>query len=161
MVMKKSDDKFLFLFPPSPAKMADDLGLERIMQKKAERLKRELDEERSLGSLKQRVGQITVTDSSFNSVVLSSASPVLVDFWAEWCMPCKAMEPILEHAESKYGERIAFAKLNVDENPLTAGRYEVFGIPTFILFQGGAERDRIVGTVDGATMEEMLAPYMI
>ncbi len=141
--------------------MADDLDLERIMQNKAERLKREFEEVRSAGSLKQKVGQIVVTDSDFDSVVLSSESPVLVDFWAEWCMPCRAMDPILEHVESKYGERIVFAKLNVDENPSTASRYEVFGIPTFILFQGGGERDRIVGAVDQVRLEEILAPYMV
>jgi thioredoxin 1 len=87
---------------------------------------------------------ITATDRSFSDLI-SDDKPVLVDFWAEWCGPCRMVAPILEEMASEYADRLTIAKLNVDENPQTAMSYDVMSIPTMILYQGGAEKKRIVG----------------
>ncbi|HEU6444449.1 MAG TPA: thioredoxin [Gaiellaceae bacterium] len=86
-----------------------------------------------------------VTDASFDQEVLRADRPVVVDFWAPWCGPCHALEPVLERLEDEAGGRVGFAKLNVDQNPLTASRYEVLALPTAILFAGGEARDAVVG----------------
>ena len=78
-----------------------------------------------------------VTDSSFEQDVLSADKPVLVDFWAEWCGPCRMIAPALEELSSELGERVTIAKLNIDENPDAPAKYGVRGIPTMILFKGG------------------------
>jgi thioredoxin 1 len=87
---------------------------------------------------------ITATDQSFSNLI-SEDKPVLVDFWAEWCGPCRMVAPILEEIASEYSEQLTIAKLNVDENPQTAMSYDVMSIPTMIVYQGGAEKKRIVG----------------
>lgn len=86
-----------------------------------------------------------ITDQSFDKDVLQSALPVLVDFWAEWCGPCKALGPKLEEIANELKDKVRVVKLNVDENPATPARYGVRGIPTMILFKGGREVDQIVG----------------
>jgi len=90
---------------------------------------------------------VEVTDSLFESSILKSDIPVLVDFWASWCAPCKAIAPIVEEIASDYSGKVKVAKMNVDENPATPGKYGVRGIPTLILFKNGQVVDQVVGAV--------------
>jgi thioredoxin 1 len=86
-----------------------------------------------------------VSDSSFDKDVLQSDRPVLVDFWAEWCTPCRMLAPTVEAVAEKYASHARVVKLNVDDNPSTSQRYGIKGIPTLILFKGGKEEERVVG----------------
>ncbi len=79
----------------------------------------------------------TITDISFEQDVLNSAKPVLVDFWAEWCGPCRALTPILEDVAASYGDKLTFGKINIDENPQIPSKYGVMSIPTLIIFKNG------------------------
>lgn len=87
----------------------------------------------------------TLTDATFQPEMERSALPVLVDFWAPWCGPCRAMAPTIEQLASEMAGRVRFAKLNVDENRVTAQRFNVASIPTLLVFKGGREIDRLVG----------------
>lgn len=93
-----------------------------------------------------------VSDDTFEQEVLKSATPVLIDFWAPWCAPCRAIAPIVEELSQAYAGKLKVVKMNVDDNPKTPSRYGVRGIPNLILFQGGEVKDQIVGAVPKAQL---------
>jgi thioredoxin 1 len=97
-----------------------------------------------------------ITDDSFQADVLGASGPVLVDFWAEWCGPCKMIGPSLEELSDELGERVTIAKLNIDDNPDAPGRYGVRGIPTMILFKDGAPAATKVGAAPKGQLKAWL-----
>ena len=101
-----------------------------------------------------------VTQGNFQTEVLQSSVPVLVDFWAPWCGPCRMLSPVVEKVASVYTGKANFFKLNTDENPSVAGEYQVSGIPCLILFKGGQPVDRIVGYVPQNVIESMLSKHV-
>jgi thioredoxin 1 len=101
-----------------------------------------------------------VTDASFAKDVLQSDKPVLVDFWAEWCGPCRLVAPVLEEIASQHGEKLQVVKLNIDENPQIARDYQIMSIPTMSVFQGGKVVKTIVGAKPKAALLNDLAAYI-
>jgi thioredoxin 1 len=101
-----------------------------------------------------------VSDSSFEKEVLQSEKPVLVDFWAEWCGPCRMLAPTVEAVAEQYVESADVVKLNVDENPATAGAYGIRGIPTLILFREGKEVERVVGAISKESISRIIEKYI-
>ncbi len=97
-----------------------------------------------------------ITDEDFETEVLNSETPVLVDFWAEWCGPCRALAPTIEELSEEYEGRLKFTKLNVDENPVSASTYGIRSIPTLIIFVGGIEKDRILGALPKKNIAEAI-----
>ena len=102
----------------------------------------------------------TLSASTFNEVVASASEPVLVDFWAEWCTPCKMIAPILQEIAEEQAGKVQVAKLNVDENPDIARRFDVMSIPTLIVFKDGQPVKRMVGAAGKGQLLENLSDYL-
>jgi thioredoxin 1 len=133
--------------------MNEDEQLERIRAKKLEEMLEK--------SQKQKTESVvTLTFASFDKFLENTTLPVLVDFWAAWCMPCKIMAPVIEELARDYARKAAFAKVNVDENPEVASRYNIMSIPHFIIFRNGRLAERIVGAVGRGPLEDALKKYL-
>ncbi|MEW5734063.1 MAG: thioredoxin [Thermodesulfobacteriota bacterium] len=103
---------------------------------------------------------VNVTDDTFAARVLDRPGLTLVDFWAPWCGPCRMVAPVLEELAAKHAERLLVAKLDVDQNPLMAGRFGVSSIPTMILFKGGREVDKVAGALPRHELEALIARHL-
>ncbi|MFO7301254.1 MAG: thioredoxin [Acidobacteriota bacterium] len=103
---------------------------------------------------------VTFTDANFETDVLKASTPVLVDFWAEWCGPCRALAPVISSVAEDYAGRVVVGKLNVDDNPSVTQKYFVRGIPTVMLFKNGEVVDQVVGLVDKGTLKQMVDRHL-
>lgn len=103
---------------------------------------------------------VKVTDDSFQKDVLSASGPVLVDYWADWCGPCKMIAPVLEELADEYDGKLTVAKLNVDENPQTPPQYAIRGIPALMMFKGGEVVDTKVGAVPKSELEAFIDEHI-
>ena len=101
-----------------------------------------------------------VGDQNFESEVLQSSVPVLVDFWAAWCAPCRMLAPVVEAIAEKYEGQAKIVKLNVDENTLTSGKYNIKGIPTLLLFKDGTVKEQIVGNTTKGAISKMIDNHL-
>lgn len=132
-----------------------DPELERILQRKLQELRSRSSNE----GVERKPTIITLTRENFDRVITQS-KPVIVDFWAEWCGPCLVMHPIFEKLARKYGDRMVFGRLNVDLNGEIAARYQVFSIPTFLIFKNGVVVDEVVGAVGERGLEAVILKHV-
>src|SRR5438552_9325077 len=129
--------------------MLSDPELDRLLKEKMKQMVAESGPNGSTTAIVQ------LTSSNFDRSI-SERRPVFVDFWAEWCGPCKSMEPVIERLAKQYAGRITFGKLNVDEEPDIATRFDVFSIPTFMIFRSGRPLEAVVGAVGSAVLERAI-----
>ena len=106
------------------------------------------------------MGARDVTDATFDAEVLASSKPIMVDFWAEWCGPCRAVSPILDQIATEHSDKIEVVKLNVDENPDTAMKYQITSIPTMKVFRGGEVVKTVIGAKPKPALEADLAEFL-
>ncbi len=99
---------------------------------------------------------VEVNDQNFESEILQSDKPAIVDFWAEWCAPCRQISPIIQQLADEYGDQVKIVKMNVDESPSTPGKYGIRAIPTVLAFQGGAVVEQVQGARPKSAFEEMV-----
>jgi len=126
----------------------EDKELEKIKEKK---IKKMLDQ--------AAAGVVKLNSSSFDNFINSDV-PVLIDFWADWCMPCRMMAPVMEELAKAYSGKAMFGKVNVDENQQIAGRYGIMSIPHFLVFKNGTLTEKIVGAVGRGPLEDALKKYL-
>ena len=103
---------------------------------------------------------VQVTDDNFEETVLKSDKPILLDFWAPWCNPCRMMEPVLEEAATEWADKLSVGKVNVDENPATATKFDILSIPTLLVFSDGNVVKKLVGAMPKKRLAEELAPWV-
>jgi thioredoxin 1 len=127
--------------------MPEDEELEKIRIKKMKEMMKRKNKSK---------GVISLNAYNFEEFIKNANVPVIVDFWAEWCMPCKIMAPVMEELARDYAEKAIFARLNIDENLEVANRYNVMGIPLFIIFKQGRPVETIIGAVGRGPLEEAL-----
>jgi thioredoxin 1 len=127
----------------------EDEELEKIKEKKMTEMKKS----------QQKQGVVKLTSSSFEDF-LKSDMPVLVDFWADWCMPCRMMAPVMEQLAEEFAGKALFGKLNVDENPDVASRYGIMSIPHFLIFKNGTLAEKIVGAVGHDPISNTVRKYL-
>lgn len=97
-----------------------------------------------------------ITDAMFENSVIKSDIPVLLDFWAPWCGPCRAIAPVIDELSQEYADKVSFCKMNVDENPVTPAKFSIRAIPTLILFKNGEIVEQITGAVSKSALKEMI-----
>ena len=134
----------------------EDSELQRILEAKIKKMTT-MTTTTTTSEASKPAGTMTVklTEENFQAYS-NSSKPLLVDFWAEWCGPCKVMEPVVERLSRKYADQITFGKVNVDEEMNLSSRFQVFSIPTFMLFKGGNPIDAVIGAVGEAALEQFL-----
>jgi len=104
--------------------------------------------------------EVKINDSNFKQEVLESEIPVLVDFWAEWCMPCRMVAPVVKTIAEEYEGRLKICKLNVDEAPRTSAEYGIMSIPTIAVFKNGKLADKVIGAVPKSELESLVKPHI-
>ncbi|MEE8410475.1 MAG: thioredoxin [Myxococcota bacterium] len=105
-------------------------------------------------------GILNLTDGDFEAQVLKASQLTLVDFWAEWCAPCRALTPVVEEVAAEYKGRLQVAKMNIDDHPQTASQYSVRAIPTLLLFKDGEVVDQVVGLVSKSKLQDLVAKHL-
>ena len=102
----------------------------------------------------------TLTDTNFDDSVIKAPRPVVVDFWAEWCGPCRRLAPTIDELASEYDGRVVVGKLNVDENPAIQSRFSIMGIPTVLIFKGGEVVEQVVGLADKSAFKKLIDKHV-
>ena len=148
------------IFVVTQSTMSEDSEIERINRKKYEAMLSESQKNNKIREVALPDGKpIQLSDATFSSEI--SKHPVMVvDFWAPWCGPCRMDGPIVEQLAKEYAGKVAFGKLNVDENPTVSGSFGIQSIPTMIVFQNGKAVDGLLGAVPKAQIENMFRPYL-